>query len=118
MSCIGFTNPTQRAQIASEEACSARLPWSVPDYIGQRRIVRLSEQAISPEYQIRAIAAAHHELPLAYLLMLSMDSSPEVRRRVAMNNSATKDLLERMHNREKDEEIKRFLRWRLTKQAK
>lgn len=107
-----------RTQIASEEACSARLPCSVPEYIGQRRIVRLSEQALSPQYQIRAIAAAHPDLPLAYLLMLSMDSSPEVRRYIAMNKSLTKDLLERMHNREKDEEIKRFLKWRLTRPVK
>jgi hypothetical protein len=115
MSCIGFTNPTQRKQIASKEACEAKLSWPVPEYVGRRRTVRLSEQALSPSYEIRAIAAAHPDLPQAYVLLLSMDSSREVRRHIAMRKVASKDMLERMYGRETDPAIKQYLRWRLDK---
>lgn len=115
VSCIGFTNPTQRRQIASKEACEAKLSWPVPEYVGKRREVRLAQQAIDPSYKVRAIAAAHPDLPLAYVLLLSMDSSREVRRHVAMRKTLSKDLLERMWHRETEDDIKSFLLWRLDK---
>lgn len=89
-SCIHFTNPTQRVQIASPEACAARLPFSKP----RRSIERLVLLANDSNPSMRLVAAGHPKTPHDVLRRLAVDFDSQVRAWVARNPAVPPDIVE------------------------
>lgn len=107
MSCIGFTNPTQRAQIASAEACAAVLPFSSPEVTEAKRR-RLVTMARSPRAKVRAAAAGNPATPQWVLEELADDEDVEVRRWVVRNQAADPMLVRVMAGLDPDAGIRAF----------
>lgn len=99
MSCIGFTNLTQRAQIVSREACESKLPFTPINHSETKRY-RLSEMAKSESAKIRSAAASNPMLDPSDLAMLAFDEAESVRGWALRNPTMGIDLIRAMYKDE------------------
>lgn len=109
VSCLGFINPTHRAQFASPEACAAKLPFSSP----RRSVQRLVDMSYDEQWQIRVVPAGHPLTPQDVLERLATDEHYQVRSWVVRNLSTNDDTL-RILEQDVDSRIAAYARLRLS----
>lgn len=112
MSCIGFTNPTQRAQIVSKEACEAKLPFTVVKR-SESKAYRLSAMAKSGDVKIRSAAASNPMLDPSDLAVLAFDEDESVRGWALRNPTMSKDLTRLMLEADKSPAIRAYAKFLL-----
>lgn len=96
-----------RAQIVSQEACDAVIPFSSPEVTDAKRR-RLVTMGRNPNPKVRAAAAGNPATPKWMLEELAGDDSVEVRRWICRNPSVEPLLLRLMAGLDPDPGIRAF----------